>query len=48
MGERGPGPATIVWELRSGTVVVELRGHKGGVATIAWSPDGAFLATVTA
>jgi len=38
VGERGVKPAIIVWELKTGAVIAELRGHKHGVAAIAWEP----------
>ena len=38
VGERGVKPAIIVWELKTGAVVAELRAHKHGIAAIAWEP----------
>jgi WD40 repeat protein/predicted Ser/Thr protein kinase len=51
--EPGPGPglppapgAVRVWEVPGGRDVFTLRGHAGGVAGLAFSPDGTRLATV--
>ena len=46
VGERGPKPAVIIWELSSGRVMAELRAHRRGVGTLCWSPDGSQLVTV--
>lgn len=33
-----------VWEATTGTPIHALSGHKGGVRSVAWSPDGTRLA----
>jgi WD40 repeat protein/serine/threonine protein kinase len=40
------GRATI-WDMKKGTVLRELRGHRGGVSDVAYSPDGQRLATAS-
>lgn len=39
-----PGERLLVIDARSGAVQAELRGPSAGVAALAWSPDGAWLA----
>ena len=46
VGERGHKPAAIVWELKTGTVKAEMKGHKHGIACIAFSPQGNHVVTV--
>ena len=35
----------VVWDARTGTMLHELRGHRGGVNSVAFSPAGTLLAT---
>ena len=46
VGERGPKPAAIVWELKTGQVRAEMKGHVHGVGCLAWSPNSSLLVTV--
>ena len=39
-GEKGQAPAVLVWEVSSGRMVHEMRGHKHGVARLSFSYDG--------
>ncbi|KAF2759206.1 F-box/WD repeat-containing protein pof1 [Pseudovirgaria hyperparasitica] len=40
----GDGSARI-WDCDTGTIVYTLKGHKGWVLAVSWSPDGSILAT---
>ena len=42
----GRAPAVIVWDLTTGQVVAELKGHKHGVGCVAFSPNGQTLVSV--
>jgi WD40 repeat protein len=42
---QGAAPSVQVWELASGKVRCEFRGHRGALAALAYSPDGRTLAT---
>ncbi len=46
MGVRGGDDRTVrLWDVASGNDVRVLKGHKGGVLTVAFRPDGLWLAT---
>lgn len=34
-----------VWDTRSGKLIQTFEGHLAGISTIAWSPDGATIAS---
>src|SRR5262249_51962924 len=34
-----------IWEVATGDLVSELRGHRTGVTSVAWSPDGRTIAS---
>jgi WD40 repeat protein len=36
-----------VWDLETGECSLVLKGHKNGIPSVAWSADGAFIATVS-
>ncbi len=43
---RGSHDGTIaIWDLATRTRVLEMTGHTGPVTNVAWSPDGALLAS---
>ncbi len=42
----GGKDAALVWEVRSGGVLHELKGHRGGVDDVACSPDGRLAVSV--
>ncbi|GAA6027168.1 hypothetical protein JCM8097_002450 [Rhodosporidiobolus ruineniae] len=44
--DRG-SPTARVWDVEKGEVIVEAALPKGGVSSVAWSPDGALLAVAT-
>ncbi len=39
------GSAIVMWDLESGNQLCTLTGHSGAVTTVAFSPDGALLAS---
>ena len=43
IGETGHAPAVIVWDLSTGAVKSELKGHKFGVSALAFSPSASTL-----
>ena len=43
----GENNSVIVWDVGSGQVFTELRGHKSPVRTLAWSPDGRLIASTS-
>eukprot|EP00873_Tetraselmis_striata_P000650 jgi/Tetstr1/420914/TSEL_011976.t1 len=42
-GESGPQPAVVVWDALSGECLAQLKAHKHGIASLAFSPAGKFL-----
>lgn len=40
-GESGPQPAVVVWDALSGECLAQLKAHKHGIASLAFSPAGA-------
>jgi coronin-7 len=44
--DRG-NPTARIWDVEAGKVVVETALPKGGVSSVAWSPDGSLLAVAT-
>ena len=34
-----------IWDANTGSQLFTLRGHQGGIAAIAWSPDGSIVAS---
>src|SRR5262249_8119971 len=48
--DRGAGPNQVkgeatVWDARTGAALVELKGFKGGMSSVAFSPDGTRIVT---
>jgi len=46
VGEKGHDPGIIVFELATNKQISELKGHKFGVSSIAFSPQGSTLVSV--
>lgn len=46
VGERGHLPSINVWNVESGNLVTELKGHKYGVACVAFGHNGRLLVSV--
>ncbi|KAL1920123.1 uncharacterized protein VTP21DRAFT_1269 [Calcarisporiella thermophila] len=43
VGETGHQPRILVWEVKTGNLMMEMRGHKYGVLALAFSPQSKFL-----
>lgn len=44
-GDTGADGAIKIWDTLSGKLIHTFEGHLAGVSTIAWSPDGATIAS---
>lgn len=44
--QSGHQPAILVWDIQARTITAELKGHKYGIAHLAFTPNGRTLVSV--